>query len=334
MRRPAHQRIDILVVINFVRDSSARNKYEHEQVYRTQNIRHSNVREEEYDRRKNNFNDLKISCNGESRYVTEREYGDTTTVHIRNSKQESRGVKRRYEYDKPLLDSGKSDKIVCKNVLPCDIDLHKSNTSGIKKHFRDKDDPSRPPMTAKQVYQRQKQIDIGKNTPEYINYVKNVARVERTDLHPKTPPPELKRSTRSWQGMLRVWRRKLHYWDPVEPAKGTKEEKLDDGSQDYKCSIKSEETEQIDLFTAAIKQEELDPEFNDEYTTLSVFDIDESVLMPPNCKKVKVDKSEDEPINHDNYEFCFSLPNEDSVEDKYGILNELEIKKEPEFEDY
>lgn len=39
-------------------------------------------------------------------------------------------------------------------------------------------------------------------------------RKERTPDHPWTPDKYTICSTRSWQGVMRIWRRKLHYWDP------------------------------------------------------------------------------------------------------------------------
>jgi len=40
--------------------------------------------------------------------------------------------------------------------------------------------------------------------------------MDRTSEHPWTPNKFSVCSTRSWQGMMRIWRRKLHFWDPAE----------------------------------------------------------------------------------------------------------------------
>lgn len=61
---------------------------------------------------------------------------------------------------------------------------------------------------------RQKQIDYGKNTLGYENYIKQVSRDKRTKEHPKTPPKHVKYSRRAWDGLVKVWRKKLHCFDP------------------------------------------------------------------------------------------------------------------------
>lgn len=61
---------------------------------------------------------------------------------------------------------------------------------------------------------RQKQIDYGKNTLGYENYMKSVSRDQRTNDHPKTPPKHFKYSRRAWDGVVKVWRKKLHCFDP------------------------------------------------------------------------------------------------------------------------
>lgn len=81
---------------------------------------------------------------------------------------------------------------------------------------------------------RQKQIDYGKNTLGYDNYIMKVPkwgevkekiywqvskinfffRTERTREHPKTPPKHLKYSRRAWDGLVKSWKKKLHKYDP------------------------------------------------------------------------------------------------------------------------
>lgn len=70
---------------------------------------------------------------------------------------------------------------------------------------------------------RQRQIDIGKNTVGYQKYLEDIKRLDRTKEHPWTPNKYNVCSTRSWQGMMRIWRRKLHFWDPPSEIKEEKD---------------------------------------------------------------------------------------------------------------
>uniref|UniRef100_A0A0A9WKV3 Histone RNA hairpin-binding protein n=2 Tax=Lygus hesperus TaxID=30085 RepID=A0A0A9WKV3_LYGHE len=65
---------------------------------------------------------------------------------------------------------------------------------------------------------RQKQIDYGKNTLGYERYRELVPKEQRNKMHPKTPPIGIKFSRRAWDGLIRVWRQRLHFWD--SPAEG------------------------------------------------------------------------------------------------------------------
>ncbi|KAH9629494.1 hypothetical protein HF086_015824 [Spodoptera exigua] len=60
---------------------------------------------------------------------------------------------------------------------------------------------------------RQKQIDYGKNTVGYHNYISHVKYDERTKDHPKTPDKFAKYSRRSWDTLIKLWRKKLHEYD-------------------------------------------------------------------------------------------------------------------------
>jgi len=62
--------------------------------------------------------------------------------------------------------------------------------------------------------QRQKQIDLGKKTLGYQRYADFVPRNKRKPWHPKTPDRTKICSKRSWDGMVRKWRRMLHRYDP------------------------------------------------------------------------------------------------------------------------
>lgn len=61
---------------------------------------------------------------------------------------------------------------------------------------------------------RQKQIDYGKNTTGYKRYQVLVPKHQRSRQDPVTPPKHCKYSRRAWDGLIRLWRRRLHNWDP------------------------------------------------------------------------------------------------------------------------
>jgi len=68
----------------------------------------------------------------------------------------------------------------------------------------------------KKIASRQKQVDYGKNTLGYENYLKQVPRHTRTyPEHPRTPDVARKCSKRSFDGTIRKWRRMLHKYDPT-----------------------------------------------------------------------------------------------------------------------
>ena len=68
------------------------------------------------------------------------------------------------------------------------------------------------------------QIEKGRNTVGYENYLRLVPKEQRTKdqiLHPVTPDPYEVCSRRNFQGKMKAWRRRLHYYDPetYDPTK-------------------------------------------------------------------------------------------------------------------
>ncbi|XP_049873247.1 histone RNA hairpin-binding protein [Pectinophora gossypiella] len=64
------------------------------------------------------------------------------------------------------------------------------------------------------LQRRQKQIDYGKNTVGYHNYITAVPLEKHTKEHPSTPDKYTKYSRRSWDQLIKLWRKKLHTFDP------------------------------------------------------------------------------------------------------------------------
>ncbi|XP_030370693.1 histone RNA hairpin-binding protein [Scaptodrosophila lebanonensis] len=61
---------------------------------------------------------------------------------------------------------------------------------------------------------RQKQIDYGKNTAAYERYTEAVPKTDRTRDHPRTPNIYGKYSRRAFDGLVKIWRKQLHVYDP------------------------------------------------------------------------------------------------------------------------
>ncbi|CBH09843.1 hypothetical protein, conserved [Trypanosoma brucei gambiense DAL972] len=73
---------------------------------------------------------------------------------------------------------------------------------------------------ARRLQQRLRQVQYGKETAGYENYIRAVPsrcdREFRNPMHPMTPRPEYDCSKRTFDRYLNVWRRQLHLWDDYD----------------------------------------------------------------------------------------------------------------------
>jgi len=68
-------------------------------------------------------------------------------------------------------------------------------------------------LSKHQIDKRLRQLNIGKQTWGYQNYIRAVPKSLRRVGHPTTPDPMERISKRRFNGKVNVWRRKLHFWD-------------------------------------------------------------------------------------------------------------------------
>jgi Histone RNA hairpin-binding protein RNA-binding domain len=96
---------------------------------------------------------------------------------------------------------------------------------------------------------RQRQINIGKNTPVYERYAAAVPRARRRSkfVHPQTPDVEQVCSKRMFDGQVGAWRRALHAWDTREAEKGGQKPRPSGETAEPVESAGNDEEEILDL---------------------------------------------------------------------------------------
>ena len=61
---------------------------------------------------------------------------------------------------------------------------------------------------------RQKQIDYGKNTLAYQNYIRQIPKAGRPNHLPRTPIKNLKNYSRNqWDGSIKAWKKSIQLWN-------------------------------------------------------------------------------------------------------------------------
>ena len=93
---------------------------------------------------------------------------------------------------------------------------------GKRSHRDDSSGSSRSSQGSKPVQQetdtvvlerRQKQIDYGKNTLAYDQYLKKVPKESRPFFMPRTPDKNVQYSRRQWDGLIKAWKLQVHAWN-------------------------------------------------------------------------------------------------------------------------
>lgn len=113
-------------------------------------------------------------------------------------------------------DSG-SDSVKRRSLLRSSEDGISTTSSSMNSSDNEQDGEKTRKYETDQVVlrRRQKQIDYGKNTKAYKAYLEAVPKDKREiGRHVITPRKHIMYSRRSWDNQVKIWRKRLHEYDP------------------------------------------------------------------------------------------------------------------------